>query len=296
MKLLVTGAGSRLARSLAANLSSHDLILRSHRDLDIADPRAVEGALLDEAPDAVINTAAFNDVDGAEGRAADAYRVNASGPRIVAIATARAGIPIVHLSTDYVFDGALGRPYVESDRPNPLCVYGASKLEGEAAIAEANPRHHIVRTAWLYDERTTNYVTTMCDQALAHGRVKVVDDQFGSPTYLPHLVRALEELLRTSSFGIRHLAGAGTASRLQIVESILRGLGIVARLERVALRDFPAAARRPAFSALATEVEPRIELPHWSAGAAAFVEAAGRSRQRDRFSPPWAEGSRRQQR
>ncbi len=273
MKILITGGEGRLARALAGALSEHRLSTLAHRDLDITDADAVERAIQRHAPDLLINAGAFNDVDAAEDRAEQAYRVNAIGPGILARAAARAEIAIVHFSSDYVFDGTSRRPYEERDQPNPLSVYGKSKLEGELAVAEANPRHFIVRTAWLYDEKSRNYLTTMRDIAISRERLKVVDDQFGSPTYIPHLARAIAAIIRDRDYGLRHLAGSGTASRLEIVELILSALGVRAGVERVSLRDFPAVARRPAFSPLTTSREPRVELPHWRAGVEDFIRA-----------------------
>ncbi len=273
MKILITGGEGRLARALAEALCDHQLSALAHRELDIADAGAVARALEHHAPDLVINAAAFNDVDEAEGREEEAYRVNAIGPGILARAAERAKIAIVHFSTDFVFDGTARRPYDERDRPNPLSAYGRSKLEGELAVARANPRHYIIRCAWLYDEKSRNYLTTMRDIAASRGRLSVVDDQFGSPTYIPHLARAVGEIIRDRAYGLRHLAGSGIASRLEIVELMLGALGIGAHIERVTLREFPAKARRPAFSPLVSSREPCVQLPDWRAGLDDFIRA-----------------------
>ena len=152
MKILVTGAAGQLGRCLPAVLAQHEVVALDRGALDITRLDAVRAAIAGHRPAIVINAAAFNDVDGAESRPAEAYAINAAGPRNLALATAAAKISIVHVSTDYVFDGASTRPYIETDRTGPLSVYAASKLAGEEAVRAENPRHRIVRTAWLFWE------------------------------------------------------------------------------------------------------------------------------------------------
>jgi dTDP-4-dehydrorhamnose reductase len=161
MKVLLTGANGQLARALHAALQHHQVVALGHDSLDITQLEAVRAAVRSHRPSLVLNTAAFTDVDGAEAKAEAAFRVNAVGPRNVAVATAACAIPLLHVSTDYVFDGTSRRPYHEYDRPNPLSVYGASKLAGEEAVKSHNPRHYLVRTAWLYHTVGRNFPKTM---------------------------------------------------------------------------------------------------------------------------------------
>src|SRR5262249_9735400 len=153
--------------------------------------------------DVVINAAAYNDVDGAETHIEAAEAINILGPQILAQESATKSTKMVHVSTDYVFDGTAGRPYHEGDRPNPLSVYGRSKRAGEVAVIEANPRHYVVGTAWLFEAKGKNFLNAM--RAIAeHPEVRVAADQFGSPTYAPHLAKAIASLVDGSEFGIYH--------------------------------------------------------------------------------------------
>lgn len=273
MKILITGGQGQLGRALKVSLRHHDLQLCGHRDLDISDQGAVLRIIGHVPPDLVINAAGFNDVDAAETRVAEAWRVNALGPHNLAVASARAGIPIMHFSTDCVFDGTLGRPYTEDDRPHPISVFGASKLEGEIAVADANPRHYIIRTAWLFHESGQNSLKRMLAQAVERGELEVVD-RFSSPTYVTHLARAVAEIIESPDFGVRHLAGAGTASRFEMVELALKELRVKASLLRVSQGESPLRARRPEFTPLTSIREPRIELPPWQIGIAEFGAAS----------------------
>jgi dTDP-4-dehydrorhamnose reductase len=149
VKILLTGAGGQLGRAVCDAFTDHEVVALSHASLDVVDAAAVEAALDSARPDLVLNASAYTAVDRAEDEPDVAYRVNEEGPRVLAVATARRGLALLHVSTDYVFDGEKGAAYVESDATHPLGVYGASKLAGEEAVREANPRHFIARTAWL---------------------------------------------------------------------------------------------------------------------------------------------------
>jgi len=206
MRILLTGAGGQLGRALQVALERHQLIALERRELDITDPAAVREALRRHRPELVLNAAAYTRVDGAESEPEAAFAVNAEGPRHLAKASAAGGIALLHMSTDYVFDGTANCPYDESAPANPRSVYGASKLAGEQAVREHNPRHLIVRTAWLYHTVGHNFPTTMLALA-GRGEVRVVDDQRGSPTYAPHLTAAIARLIESGAAGIYHLAG-----------------------------------------------------------------------------------------
>jgi len=223
-----------------------------------------------ERPDLVINAAAFNDVDGAESQVISAYAVNALGPQDLASETAALGIPLLHVSTDYVFDGLAKRPYHENDQPNPLSVYGASKLAGEIAVRAENPRHYIIRTAWLYWEGGRGFLPSMCSNA-SSSELRVAQDQIGSPTYAPHLADAIARLIETGAFGTYHLAGVGGVSRWKLVSEAFRLLDISTPVRPVSHRVFRSRARRPLHSALTTVQEPRITLPPWQEGVAEFA-------------------------
>ncbi|MDG2303131.1 MAG: dTDP-4-dehydrorhamnose reductase [Candidatus Binatia bacterium] len=269
MKILLTGAAGQLGRSLRRTLHGHDVVACEHGRLDIADLAAVREAVAAEKPDLILNAAAHNRVDDAESDPGPAYRGNAVGPRNLALASNEVGAAVVHVSTDYVFDGRGNRPYHEYDVPAPRSAYGASKLAGEVAVREANPRHYIARTAWVYHEERGNFPRTMLSLR-DRDEVRVVNDQVGSPTYAPHLADALTTLIETEAFGTYHLAGAGQASWFDLTCELYRREGITTSVVPVTTEEFPRPAERPQFSVLETVQEPRIVLPAWQDGLAAF--------------------------
>lgn len=273
MKILLTGAQGQLAQALAAALGDHELTPVGHRQLDIGDLAAVRDVLGWARPELVVNAAAFNDVDGAERNRLDAYQVNAVGPRNLALVTARLGVPLLHVSTDYVFNGSRREPYHEFERPSPLSVYGASKLAGEEVVRQVNPRHYIVRTSWLYHNVGRNFCRTMIGLS-ERPCLRVVNDQYGSPTYAPHLAAALTRLIETGVYGTYHLAGQGGASWFELTRELFRRLRICTPLEPVSRAEFPRPAARPVYSVLTTMQSPAIRLPAWQEGVAAFAAAA----------------------
>jgi dTDP-4-dehydrorhamnose reductase len=270
MKILLTGAGGQLGQALQEALADRDLVALDHHHLDITSIEAVRHTVGGHHPDIVVNAAAFNNVDGAESDPDAAYRGNALGPRNLAVVTAARGLPLLHVSTDYVFAGTRTRPYHEFDRPHPRSVYGASKLAGEDAVRTLNPRHYVVRTAWLYHTVGRNFPKTMCTLA-DRSEVRVVSDQFGSPTYAPHLAAALAQLITTGAFGTYHLAGQGGTNWFALACALYRHLGIRTPVRPVATSEFPRPAERPRYSVLTTLQEPRIVLPPWEDGVAEFA-------------------------
>lgn len=272
MKILIAGSSGQLGSCLRNSLRRHELIPLNHDEFDITRLSQIHEVLAHHRPDLLINAAAFNDVDGAESRRSEAYAVNACAPRNLAFEAAELGIPIVHVSTDYVFDGKLKRPYHEHDDTNPLSLYAASKLAGERAVATLNPKHYIVRTAWLYWESGKGFLNSMCAKA-TKPELRVADDHFGSPTYVPHLADAIARLIETdSSYGTYHLAGSGGASRWEFLTETFRILGISTPVTPVSHREFPTAANRPTYSVLTSVQNPRIALPPWQEGVAEFAD------------------------
>ena len=270
MRILITGAGGQLGRALIRTLGGHEVTALRHCDLDITDREAVGSAIRFSAPELVVNAAAYNDVDGAETHIEAAEAINIRGPRILAEESAAKSITIVHVSTDYVFDGTAGRPYHEDDQPNPLSVYGRSKRAGEIAVIEANPRHYVVRTAWLFEANGKNFLNAM--RAVAERpEVRVVADQFGSPTYAPHLARAIASLMGESAFGIYHLAGRGGVSRYGLVRELYTLLGAEAKVVAINHDAFPAAAVRPLNTVLSTIKDSAPVMPPWQEGVREFV-------------------------
>jgi dTDP-4-dehydrorhamnose reductase len=269
MRILLTGAGGQLGRSLRGALAGHDVVAKTHGELDIADLAAVREAVAAARPELVANAAANNRVDDAEKDGEAAYRGNALGPRNLALAATASGAAILHVSTDYVFDGRGSRPYHEFDRPAPRSVYGASKLAGEIAVRELSPRHYVVRTAWVFHEEGANFPRTILSMR-DRPEVRVVQDQVGSPTYAPHLAEAIARLIETEAFGTYHFAGAGAASWYEVTCALYERLGVKTKVVPVTTEEFPRPAERPRYSVLATIQEPRIVLPPWQDGLAAF--------------------------
>lgn len=276
MRILLTGAAGQLGRSLQSTLSGHELTACARGTLDITDLTAVRSAIDEVRPDLVLNAAAYNRVDDAETDPEPAFLGNAVGPRNLALATAERGASILHVSTDYVFDGAGSRPYHEYDTPAPRSAYGASKLAGEIAVRELNPRHYIARTAWVYHEECGNFPRTMLSLG-DRDEVRVVRDQIGSPTYAPHLADAITTLIETQAYGTYHLAGRGEASWYELTCELYRLAGISTRIVPVTTEEFPRPAPRPKFSVLSTIQEPRIVLPPWQESLAAFCSRLGKA-------------------
>lgn len=255
----------------AAEFVNHEVVGIPHSDLDITDRKAVQHRLLEERPDAVVNCAAYTNVDGAEDDLDGSMDVNAEGAATVAAAAAEIGARVLYPSSDYVFDGSKGEPYVESDEPRPLSVYAQSKLAGEHETAGSNPRHYIVRSAWLFGTAGRNFVETMLSLASDHGEVLVVRDQVGSPTYTAHLADALVRLLDTEAFGIHHIAAQGACSWYEFAQEIFSQAGVECRVMSCTTDEFGRPAPRPPYSVLGTERDEALYLPHWREGLASYL-------------------------
>ena len=250
----------------------HDVHGATHAQLDVTDAGAVQRVLHEVCPAAVVHCAAYTDVDGAESARSLAEAVNARGAGHVAAAAHEVGARIVHLSTDYVFDGSKREPWVESDPVAPLGVYGDTKLAGEQLVAAANPTHVIVRTAWLFGAGGRNFVDTMLALGAQRDEVSVVTDQVGCPTWTGHLAGALVELAeRPQETGIHHIAGAGQCSWNELALEIFERAGIECRVLPATSAQFARPARRPAYSVLGSERPEPVVLPSWQHGLAEYL-------------------------
>ena len=270
----VTGAGGQLATAFERVLEG-EVFMAREAALDIRDADALGVAVRAFRPDVVLHTAAYTDVDGAEADEATAVAVNVDGTRNVVRAVRGTHTHVVFFSTDYVFDGAKGRPYVETDAPAPLNVYGHTKLAGEEIVL-GWVHGMVIRTSWLFSPAGHNFVTSI----LAAGREKagtgeplrVVDDQVGSPTYAGHLAAAVDEALRRGvSPGLYHLAGSGYCSWFELAREIVAVAGLRVEVEPITSAELGRSAKRPAFSALASE-RPIPRLPHWADGVREAVD------------------------
>ena len=255
---LITGAGGQLGTALAEAFSDARAVSRD--EWDVADPYP-----FDERPELVLHAAAWTKVDAAESDPEAARRANVEGTRnVVAL-----GAPLVYYSTDYVFDGKKGEPYVESDTPNPLGVYARTKLEGEQEVQKG----WIVRSSWLFGWTGHNFVRTMLRLGAERDEVAVVDDQRGSPTYVGHLAEATRELLERPH-GVWHVAAEGDCTWADLAEAIFDEAGLDCRVRRITTAEYRAPAPRPAYSVLRSEKDPP-RLPHWREGLAACLSRLG---------------------
>jgi dTDP-4-dehydrorhamnose reductase len=273
VKLLVTGAAGMLGHDvmLAAGNAGHEVAGFGRAELDVTKPEALERRFELERPDVVVNCAAWTDVDGAETAEEAAFAINGKGAGNVAAAASEIEARVVHVSTDYVFDGAKGAPYVESDQPAPPSAYGRTKLAGEEAVAAANKRHFIVRSAGLFGIGGRNFVDTMLRLSEAQNEVTVVRDQVGSPTYTWHLAYGIVRLIEGIEYGIHHMAAAGQCSWYEFAREIFEQAKVECRVFSITTEEFGAAAPRPAFSALVSQREHAIRLPSWQDGLAGYL-------------------------
>jgi dTDP-4-dehydrorhamnose reductase len=286
VRLLVTGARGMLGHDVmrAGQRAGHDLVLVDLPELDVTDAASVEEMLdrlkaEERSLDGVLNCAAWTDVDGAESKREQAHAVNAEGAGVLARGAASAGVPLLHISTDYVFDGTAPleagcpRPYLEADLTGPRSVYGSTKLEGEQLVLAASRAHTVVRTAWLYGVDGPNFVATMMRLAGEREAVQVVTDQIGSPTWAGHLAPALLGLLERKVSGLVHLTGGGVVSWNGFAQEIFRQAEIDCRVEPATSEQMARPAPRPAWSALESERDDVLPLPPWQDGLAGYLAA-----------------------
>lgn len=255
----------------AAELADHEVTAVGHSDMDVTDAGAVARRLKELRPDAVINCAAYTDVDGAEDDLRAAMDANADGAGAVASAAREVGAAVVYPSSDYVFDGSKGAPYVETDVPRPESVYGQSKLAGERSTAGANERHFVARSSWLFGVHGRNFVEAMLRLAADHGEVRVVRDQIGCPTYTAHLADALVRLAATDAYGVHHLAAGGACSWYGFALEIFRRANVECRVTPCTTEELKRPAPRPPYSVLGTERREAIHLPGWEVGLAEYL-------------------------
>ena len=280
MRIAVTGREGQVVRSLIerAHGRGHDIVAVGRPEVDLGgDPDAIVRAVRSSSPDAIVSAAAYTAVDRAEEERDIAFAVNARGAGAVAQAAASLGVPLIHLSTDYVFDGSKAEPYVESDPVGPAGIYGASKLAGEQAVLAANTNSAILRTAWVYSPFGANFVKTMLRLAADRDEVSVVSDQVGNPTSALDIadgILAVVSKLASSPDpdlrGIFHMTGEGDATWADFAEAIFAASaetgGPSARVRRIASADYPTPAKRPANSRLdGTKLQHvhGVRLPNW---------------------------------
>ena len=277
LRVLVSGAGGMLGQDAVAAIAGrgHSVFGLARAELDITDAASVEDAIDELRPDAVVNCAAWTDVDGAEADERGAMRVNDTAAGIVAATAAAHGASVLYVSSDYVFDGAKGSAYVESDLPGAISAYGRSKQAGETSTQIANPRHFIVRSSWLFGTGGANFVETMLRAGAEQSEVLVVSDQVASPTYTPHLAEALALVIESEEYGIHHIAAAGRCSWFEYAQEIFDQEGLETRVMAGSSEMLDRPAPRPALSLLASERPDPIMLPDWRQGLSEYLAARG---------------------
>jgi dTDP-4-dehydrorhamnose reductase len=279
MRLLVTGANGGVAKAFLASVPSHHEVQAfTHGDLDIGDYHSVMQTVAPLTPNAVVNLAAMTDVDRCETERWEAYRANTLGPHNLALAARRCGAVLLHLSTDYVFDGLKGAPYDELDHPNPIAVYARSKLGGEELVRRHLPEHFIVRTAWVFGTGR-DHVSRAMDRLERGESAGGVADRVGSPTYVHHLADRLLPLLLTGRFGTYHVAGPEPTTWFDVLVRLrfLAGLAVSVDRQEAAMLHLPAA--RPQFSALTSLFLPETDvapMPPLDVGLKEFLDGRAR--------------------
>ncbi|MBK6769137.1 MAG: dTDP-4-dehydrorhamnose reductase [Ardenticatenales bacterium] len=275
MRILILGADGQLGRAIARRAVGHDVVAAPRTRIDVTRPDASDAVAAVRA-DVVVNAAAFTDVDRCEREPEAAFGGNAVGAWRAASGAAASGAAFVQVSTDYVFDGRKGAPYVEDDAPAPISVYGASKLAGEHLVRAVQPAHYVVRTAWLYGLGGRGFVQRMLALSGERDRLAVVDNEVGNPTFCDDLADGILALVATGTYGTYHLTNEGSCSRWDLAR---------AALDRAGRRDFPIdraaafprLARPPAYAPLANRAAAAlgIRLPAWESGLEAFFERGG---------------------
>jgi dTDP-4-dehydrorhamnose reductase len=279
MRILLIGAAGQLGTDLTKILHGHELFPVDKEEIDICDRTQVNAMVDSLHPDLLLNCAAFNRVDEAEDAPEPAFAVNAFAVRNLALAAQRQDTPLVHFSSDYVFDGPARRPYIESDLPSPRSMYGISKLAGEHMVQALCPKHFLIRTCGLYGytgsrDKGTNFVEAMIRLAARSNPVRVVDDQVCTPTSTMDLACAVAQLIGTRQYGLYHLTSAGECTWFEFAQAIFEEADLHPELQPVASAEFRTKARRPGYSVLDNRHFRDIgfaDMRHWRESLAAYI-------------------------
>lgn len=282
MKIILLGSSGQLGSEFEKFLSQKkdvELHSFSHSELDILDFEKLVNKFLELSPDVVINCAAYTKVDQAEKMQDLVYQINAIGAKNVSYASFKINAKIVYFSTDYVFDGTKSSPYNEFDEPNPISVYGKSKFLGEIYTKEHNPNHLILRISWLYGVNGSNFVKTIIRLAKEKGELKVVNDQFGTPTYTLDVVKQTWKLIQGDSMGLYHSANLGRTTWFKFARRIVEKLNLNAKVIPIKTKAFPTLTKRPNFSVLDNyllKLEGKNIMCSWEEAFEDFVKTYGK--------------------
>ena len=277
MRVLVTGVKGQLGYDVVKECQKRGIeaIGVDIEEMDITDPEAVQKVIPEAQPDAVIHCAAYTAVDAAEDNVSLCMRINAAGTEHIADVCKRMDIPMMYISTDYVFDGEGTRPWEPGDKRNPLNIYGHSKSEGEIAVERRMKKFFIVRIAWVFGKNGKNFIKTMLRLGKERGAVSVVDDQIGSPTYTYDLARLLVDMILTDKYGIYHATNEGLCSWYEFACEIFKQAGLDVKVTPVSSEAFPAKAKRPHNSRMSKEklTEMGFErMPAWQDAVGRYLK------------------------
>jgi dTDP-4-dehydrorhamnose reductase len=278
MKIFITGSKGQLAESFLRRFERDGIEYRAHDidTIDIADAQSVNTAVEAFKPSVIINCAAYNLVDKAETDTDTAIRANATGPQNLAAAAKKAGAFMVHFGTDYIFDGEkAGVPYVEADKPNPLNVYGKSKLQGEDFVRASGAPSLVLRLSWVFGHGRQNFIFKLREWAAKQPELRITADEVSVPTYTEDIVVATMAALKKGTQGTWHLTNAGFCSRYVWATTALEAMGIQKKVIPVSMNEFKTAAKRPGFSAMSNAAlcsELGIEIEHWSEATKKFAD------------------------
>lgn len=276
MKVLVTGCAGQLGYDITEQLAARSIafVATDKADFDLTNAEAVKGFIEACKPTAVIHCAAYTAVDKAEEDAASCYKVNIEGTQNLIDACSNLNVKFIYISTDYVFNGEKDEPYEVEDRPDPLTVYGMTKLEGENRVRRSIAKHFIVRTAWVFGKNGSNFVKTMLRLGHERDTISVVCDQFGSPTYTKDLARLVCDMLYSDKYGTYHATNEGFCSWAEFAYEIMQLSGLNSRISPIASSEYPTKAKRPKNSRLSKQklIDNGFDpLPDWKNALARFL-------------------------